>query len=111
MTTGLGPIAALAATDDMCGHVAALQIDGSVQTWGRNDSGQCDVPSILPTIKSISTSHDHAAAITTDGKLITWGGRNWSGERDIPVKLSDAKFLQVAAGQGFNIATVQTSAL
>ncbi len=99
----LGSVAALATTDDMCAHVTVLQIDGSVQAWGRNDAGQCDVPPTLPTIKSISTSHDHAAAITIDGKLITWG-RNWSGEQDIPAEFTGAKFLQVSAGRGFNIA-------
>ena len=102
----LGPVAALANTDDMCSFVTVVQIDGTVRAWGRNDSGQCEVPPNIPTIKSISTSH-HTAAITIGEKLITWGGRNWCGELDIPSELANARFLQVFAGQGFNVGIVR----
>lgn len=102
----LGPVATIPSTDESCSHVGAVQIDGTVRAWGRNDTGQCDVPANMPPIKSLSTSHDHTTAITIDGKLIIWG-TNWSGERDIPQDLSNSKFVQVAAGQGFNIAIIQ----
>ncbi len=103
----IGEIAALPTVPDYCDYVAAIQIDGTVRAWGRNDSGQCDVPENLPPIKSLSTGPNHAAAITTQGHLITWGG-NWEGQRSVPAELSNAKFIQVFAGSGLTLAIVQT---
>lgn len=103
----IGPIAALPAVPDYCDYVAAIQIDGTVRAWGRNDSGQCDVPNDLPPVQSLSTSSSHVAAITTDGKLVTWGW-NWQGEQNVPTELANARFLSAFAGNGFTLAIVHT---
>ena len=103
----IGSVAALPTVPDYCDYVAAIQIDGSVRAWGRNDSGQCDVPENLPPVKSLSTGPNHSTAITTDGKLFTWGA-NWQGQQNIPADLFGAKFLQAFAGAGFTLAIVQT---
>lgn len=102
----LGPVAALPIVPDYCDYVAAIQIDGTVRAWGRNDSGQCEVPNNLPPIKSLFTGPSHTAAITTEGKLVTWGW-NWHGERDIPAEIENARFLSAFAGNGFTLAIVE----
>lgn len=97
----LGEVAALATMDDYCSHVTAIQIDGSLRAWGRNDAGQCEVPAGLRA-KAVSSSNSHVVAITTEGTLVSWGA-NWAGELDVPYKLSKAQFFQVFAGQGFTM--------
>ena len=104
----LAPIAALPVTNENCNFFAAITVNGAVRAWGKNENGQCDPPQNLPPVKMLSTGSRHAAAITTEGTLVTWGW-NWHGERDLPAEFANTKFLQVFAGEGFNLAIVQTS--
>lgn len=101
----LGPVAALATMDSYCCHVIAIQTDGSLRAWGRNDAGQCEVPTGLRA-KAIAISNNHVAAITTEGSLVSWGS-NWAGELDPPYNLSKVKFVQVFAGFGYTIALMR----
>jgi uncharacterized repeat protein (TIGR02543 family) len=77
-------------------NFAALTSTGRLFTWGNNWSGQLgdntttnkDVPNLITdlfnlypneTIVSVSLGAFHAAALTSTGRLFTWGN-NWSGQ-------------------------------
>lgn len=55
------------------GFVVGLSTDGTLSAWGKNDQGQCETP--LGTYQSIAVSSegDTCAAISTSGRLVTWG--------------------------------------
>ena len=67
-------------------HVAAIKTDGTLWTWGRNDSGQLGDNTTTPksspvqTIaggtdwKQVAVGDSHTVAIKKDGTLWTWGG-------------------------------------
>ncbi|WP_170026325.1 Ig-like domain repeat protein [Actinomadura oligospora] len=74
------------------GHTLGLTSDGRVLAWGRNDVGQLgDGTSTLRTtpvfvrlpagvmVTQVAAGGDHSLALTSDGRLLTWG-RNTSGQ-------------------------------
>ena len=72
-------------------HTAAIKTDGTLWTWGNNNSGQIgDNTTTRRSIpvttfaggtnwKQVSGGYKHTAAIKTDGTLWTWG-RNYSAQ-------------------------------
>ena len=54
-------------------HAAVIGIDGLVYCWGKNDYGQCDVPSGLSGAIDISCGRYHTAAVKSDGTVVCWG--------------------------------------
>ncbi len=73
-------------------HSAAITNDGILYTWGRNNYGQLGLGNNIDKNtpqkgnvnsstgwKALSTGHNHAVAITADGKLYAWGA-NESGQ-------------------------------
>ena len=78
------------------GHSSAITTSGRIFAWGRNDFGQLgdgtttnkSVPteitcqfSLLPeeTIVQVSFGHSHSSAITSNGRIFTWG-KNYYGQ-------------------------------
>ena len=51
----------------------ALKDDGTVIAWGKNNYGQCNVPSDLRNVKQISAGYEHAVALREDGTALVWG--------------------------------------
>ncbi|WP_448059535.1 RCC1 domain-containing protein [Cellulomonas hominis] len=107
-------------------HSLALTSDGAVYAWGANSSGEVgdgtttdrlapvDVP--LPggaTAAQLAAGDTHSLAVTSDGRLLVWGG-NDSGqlgdgtalERLSPVEvlLLPGAPVQVAGGEEFTVA-------
>ena len=86
-------------------HTAAIKTDGTLWTWGRNDSGGrlgtndiTNRPTPVTTFaggtnwKQVAGGGSHTAAIKTDGTLWTWGnnaygrlGDNTTTNRNTPV--------------------------
>ncbi|HSJ04457.1 MAG TPA: hypothetical protein VK956_18455, partial [Verrucomicrobium sp.] len=71
-------------------HVVALQLNGTVSTWGRNQSGQLGnnsfVASRVPVdvdglgdVISVSAGALHSLALLSDGTVVAWG-ENGSGQ-------------------------------
>ena len=71
-------------------HTLAIKNDGTLWAWGRNDSGQLGIGTIINSNipvqvgtannwKIVSGGVDHSAGIQTDGTLWTWGG-NFFGQ-------------------------------
>jgi alpha-tubulin suppressor-like RCC1 family protein len=78
-------------------HSAALLGDGSLYTWGSNDSGQLGLgdfgdrsaPALVPTfgsggasIATIAMGGSHGVALLSDGSLYSWG---WNGRRQLGI--------------------------
>ena len=54
-------------------HYLALQPDGTVRAWGRNDNGQTDVPAGLSNVIAVCTSDATSYALKADGTVVGWG--------------------------------------
>jgi alpha-tubulin suppressor-like RCC1 family protein len=107
------------------GHTIALKTDGSLWSWGRNDSGQLGVNNTtfrstpVTTLlggtnwKSIAGGLTHTIALKTDGSLWSWGG-NGNGQlgvndtttRSTPVTtlLGGTNWKSIAGGEDHTIA-------
>ena len=68
----------------------AIRSDGTIFTWGRNDSGELGIGffggnSTVPVqvnllnVKAVSGGGEHSLALTCDGKIFAWGD-NSSGQ-------------------------------
>jgi hypothetical protein len=45
-------------------HVIALLVDGTIRCWGRNQSGQTDVPEGLGSVVRVSAGGSHTLVLT-----------------------------------------------
>jgi len=62
----------------------ALQSDGHLVAWGRNDYGQTNIPAAATNIVAIAPGEDHFVALRADGVVIAWGATNFL-QTQIPV--------------------------
>ena len=56
------------------GHALACLSDGTIQSWGRNDHGQCDVPVPPPGLAyvAVAAGHSHNLALRNDNQHRRW---------------------------------------
>ncbi len=64
-------------------HTIFLLGDGSIMTKGKNDYGQCSVPSPNTDFIAISATGNSSFGLKTDGSIVAWGEKN-CGLLDIP---------------------------
>jgi len=64
----------------------AQRSDGTLSAWGRNDWGQCNVPSNLGTVVEVVGGAWHAVALRADRSVVCWG-RNEFGQLNVPADL------------------------
>jgi alpha-tubulin suppressor-like RCC1 family protein len=76
---------AATALDSGTNHILALEADGTVVAWGRNNYNQCIIPAGL-TAKYIAAGDHHSLALRADGSVVAWGG-DYNGLLDIPAGL------------------------
>lgn len=101
----------------------ALNSGGIIHAWGRNNEGQlgtgmglsADMYAMesLPrpiegnlegrTVTRIAAGHTHAACVTSDGALFTWG-MNYTHEPKLETTLLHTKIVDVACGQNYSLA-------
>mgnify|MGYP001426698535 FL=1 len=60
-------------------HGAAVISDGTVEAWGDNSQGQCNVPSGLDNVIKIEAGRQHTCALMSDGTVTSWGRPDASG--------------------------------
>ena len=69
-------------------HALVLKADGTVVAWGRNNSGQTNVPAGLGGVVQVSAGSDHSVAVRSNGTLVGWGSNSYAqctGPTVIPV--------------------------
>lgn len=55
-------------------HHSLAVVDSCTYAWGRNDEGQCDVPSAGRTnVAAVAAGEQFSVARRTDGTLVSWG--------------------------------------
>lgn len=54
-------------------HTLGLRTDGTVDAWGLNDHGQCDIPIGLAGVDQVSAGDLHSLALLSDGTVEAWG--------------------------------------
>ena len=74
---------------------------GRVVAWGKNASGQTDVPDGLTGVQAIAAGDSHTVALRKDGTVVAWGSDD-DGQVTVPVGLSDVR--AIAAGANFTVA-------
>lgn len=74
-------------------HFLSIKDDGSLQAWGQNTYGQCDVPAGNNFVK-VECGDTHSLALRDDGTLVAWGN-NQHGECDYP---DGNDFIDISAG-------------
>lgn len=68
-----GGLGAAAQVDTSRDHVALLLADGTVECWGRNTDGECDVPVGLSNVTKVVAGLGFTVALKDDGTLVEWG--------------------------------------
>ena len=124
--TAIGSVAEIAVGAN---HCLARTTDGKVWAWGYNYNGQVGITSStlflaqpaqisgLSNIVSISAGYAHSVAVSSDGKVWTWGsnsnkqlGDDTSGSRYMPIALSSISgAVKVTSGGTFNFVYLSNS--
>ena len=102
-------------------YALALDINGKLWSWGRNNSGQLgrngssSIPAVVKEdtkFTQISADDEHSMAIDGGGNLWAWGynicgqlGDGTTTNKSVPVLVkTDKKFIQIAAGECHSLA-------
>lgn len=76
-------------------HGIIARSDGTVEAWGDNTYGQCNVPGGLRDVVAVAAGSYHSLALKSDGTVVAWG-ENSTGQTTIPSGLQ--KTFLIAAG-------------
>jgi alpha-tubulin suppressor-like RCC1 family protein len=77
-----------------------LRTDGKVIGWGRNQSGECDIPIFEEPVVFLEAGFSRSAALTASGAFFNWG-QNPYGAGDTPD--SNVGFIDVGSGYLHNL--------
>lgn len=86
------------ATKSAAVHVNVVFSPAQIVAWGRNTSGQTDVPLGLTSLCALAAGDQHALALKSDGTLATFGALPAGGTLNVPAGL--ANIVAIAAGGG-----------
>jgi Regulator of Chromosome Condensation (RCC1) repeat protein len=79
---------------------------GSLKAWGRNNQGQCSVPSGKNYV-AIAAGGEHSIALKGDGSLTGWGSDS-HGQRTVP---GGTSYTAIVAGENHSLALKDDGAL
>ena len=66
-----------------------LKADGTVAAWGRNNSGQLNIPPGLSNVVKIAASGHYCLALKGDGTVSAWGSYDRGPVVAVPAGLSN----------------------
>ena len=95
------PVEALSGTTAIAaGHHHSLAVvDSCTYAWGRNDEGQCDVPSAGRTnVVAVAAGAGFSLALHQDGTVVGWGRSDVVGSLTLPDEYK-TDVAQIAAGE------------
>ncbi|MCX8481651.1 MAG: hypothetical protein ORN58_07015, partial [Sediminibacterium sp.] len=87
-------------------HSIALLENGSLIGWGKNDSNQINVPTLLNVV-DIAAGSNHSLALLSNGSVVGWG-RNDNKQRDLVNNIHNGHLIQVAAGRIHSIGLLES---
>jgi alpha-tubulin suppressor-like RCC1 family protein len=80
---------------DLLGICSTATAGTRVAAWGRNDSGQAEIPPGLSDSVAVAAGFAHSLALKADGTVVAWGDNSY-GQTNVPAGLTNV--LAVAAG-------------
>lgn len=85
--------------------VLALRADGTVDAWGNNTSGQCNVPALTTGLQYVDVvgGASHLLGIVSDGTLRAWGGNSF-GQTVVPPLPTGRTVTKIAGGTWHTLA-------
>jgi hypothetical protein len=83
------------------GHALALKRDGTVIAWGRDISGETQVPAGLSNVVAIAANEQTSLALKRNGTVVAWGANHF-GQMSVPAGLSNV--VCIATAGWFNLA-------
>src|SRR5690349_5088124 len=86
-------------------HTLARRSDGTLRLWGRNYSGECEIP-VVPSglsVVQLAGGNDHSLALRSDGSIQAWGS-NIYGQCNVPALPSGLSYTRVAGGYEHSLA-------
>ncbi len=86
----LTPLLGLAATPTLAAG------SGTVVAWGRNASGEVNVPAGLGGVIAVAGGDQYSLAVKSDGTVVAWGNNN-NGQLNVPADLGPVKAIDAAA--------------
>ena len=79
-------------------HTVARDAVGNVVAWGKNTSGQCNVPPQLGAVQQVAAGASHCVALKLDGTVAAWGANNF-GQCNVPAPLVNVGMVEAGNAQ------------
>ena len=73
----------------------------SINLWGRNTDGQCNILDSVTNPVCIAAGGFHSLALNADGTVAAWG-KNWDGQTNVPTAATNV--VAIAAGGSHSLA-------
>ena len=86
-------------------HVLGIRENGTVEAWGNNNLGQCDIPTSYIFV-CVSAGRNHSLGIDTDGNVHGWGDNTY-GQRNY----QSGDYVAIAGGYSHSLALASNGSI